>query len=175
MKQVHIRVEDELYEKLNTYSLQNDQSMQDCVREAVAYYVTDMRRKQKDISNKRFSNINAFGRFSFRIRQTSKNNVPCVLSANDTGATGAHQAGIYIPKSSFNILFSEPGQKGENKDKWVKIKWQGDFVTDTRFIYYGKGTRNEYRITNFGRDFPFLTTEYTGALFVFVKEDEENY
>ncbi|MEI3330062.1 MAG: type II restriction endonuclease [Coprococcus sp.] len=97
------------------------------------------------------------------------------LSANDTGATGAHQAGIYIPKSSFNILFSEPGQKGENKDKWVKIKWQGDFVTDTRFIYYGKGTRNEYRITNFGRDFPFLTTEYTGALLVFVKEDEENY
>lgn len=97
------------------------------------------------------------------------------LSANDTGATGGHQAGIYIPKSSIEILFSEPGQKGENKDKWVKVKWQDDFVTDTRFIYYGKGTRNEYRITNFGRDFPFLTTEYTGALFVFVKADEENY
>lgn len=97
------------------------------------------------------------------------------FSANDTGATGGHQAGIYIPKSSIEILFSEPGQKGENKDKWVKVKWQDDFVTDTRFIYYGKGTRNEYRITNFGRDFPFLTTEYTGALFVFVKADEENY
>ena len=97
------------------------------------------------------------------------------LSANDTGATGGHQAGIYIPKSSIEILFSEPGQKGENKDKWVKVKWHDDFVTDTRFIYYGKGTRNEYRITNFGRDFPFLTTEYTGALFVFVKADKENY
>lgn len=97
------------------------------------------------------------------------------LSANDTGKTGGHQAGIYIPKSSVKILFSEPGQKGENKDKWVKVKWQDDFVTDTRFIYYGKGTRNEYRITNFGRDFPFLSIEYTGALFVFVKTDEENY
>ena len=97
------------------------------------------------------------------------------LSANDTGATGGHQAGIYIPKSSIEILFSEPGQKGENKDKWIKVKWQDDFMTDTRFVYYGKGTRNEYRITNFGRDFPFLTTEYTGALFVFVKVDEENY
>lgn len=97
------------------------------------------------------------------------------LSANDTGATGGHQAGIYIPKSSAKILFSEPGQKGENKDKWVKVKWQDDFITDTRFIYYGKGTRNEYRITNFGKDFPFLTTEYTGALFVFVKENEECY
>ena len=97
------------------------------------------------------------------------------LSANDTGATGAHQAGIYIPKSSVEIIFSEPGQKGENKDKWVKVRWQDDFVTDTRFIYYGKGTRNEYRITNFGKDFPFLTTEYTGALFVFVKIDDENF
>lgn len=97
------------------------------------------------------------------------------LSANDTGATGGHQAGIYIPKSSARILFSEHGQKGENKDKWVKVKWQDDFVTDTRFIYYGKGTRNEYRITNFGKDFPFLTTEYTGALFVFSKESDECY
>lgn len=97
------------------------------------------------------------------------------LSANDTGATGGPQAGIYIPKSSTEILFSELGQKGENKDKWVKVKWQDDFVTDTRFIYYGRRTRNEYRIINFGRDFPFLTTEYTGALFVFVKADEENY
>ena len=60
MKQVHIRVEDELYEELNAYSLQSEQSMQDCVREAVAYYVTGMRRKQKDISNKQFSFIDLF-------------------------------------------------------------------------------------------------------------------
>ena len=60
MKQVHIRVEDELYEELNAYSLQSEQSMQDCVREAVAYYVTDMIRKQKDISNKQFSFIDLF-------------------------------------------------------------------------------------------------------------------
>lgn len=60
MKQVHIRVEDELYEELNAYSIQSEQSMQDCVREAVAYYVTDMRRKQKDTSNKQFSFIDLF-------------------------------------------------------------------------------------------------------------------
>ena len=45
----------------------------------------------------------------------------------------------------------------------------------SRFIYYGKGTRNEYRITNFGRGFPFLRPEYTGALFVFTKCDVEDY
>lgn len=60
MKQIHIRVEDELYEELNAYSLQSEQSMQDCIRDAVAYYVTDIRRKQKDISNKQFSFIDLF-------------------------------------------------------------------------------------------------------------------
>lgn len=97
------------------------------------------------------------------------------LSANDTGMTGGHQAGIYISKPSVPILFNEPGKKGCNKEKWVKVKWQNDFETETRFIYYGQGTRNEYRITNFGRGFPFLRPEYTGALFVFVKNAEDDY
>lgn len=60
MKQVHIRVDDKLYEELNAYSMQTEQSMQDCVREAVAYYVTDMRRKQKNTSDKTFSFIDLF-------------------------------------------------------------------------------------------------------------------
>lgn len=97
------------------------------------------------------------------------------LSANDTGLTGGHQAGIYISKPSISIMFETPGIKGENKEKWAKIRWQGDFETDTRFIYYGQGTRNEYRITNFGRGFPFLKPEYTGALFVLAMCDTENY
>ena len=89
------------------------------------------------------------------------------LAANDTGQTGGHQAGIYISKPSIPILFDTPGVKGENKEKWVKVEWQGDFKTDTRFIYYGQGTRNEYRITNFGKGFPYLKPEFTGALFIF--------
>lgn len=97
------------------------------------------------------------------------------LSANDTGLTGGHQAGIYISKPAVPILFDEVGVKGQNKEKWVKVKWCNDFETDTRFIYYGKGTRNEYRITNFGHGFPFLRPEYTGALFVFVQIADENY
>lgn len=97
------------------------------------------------------------------------------LSANDTGLTGGHQAGIYISKPSSSILFEVPGNKGQNKEKWVKIKWQNDFETDSRFIYYGQGTRNEYRITNFGKNFPFLKPEYTGALFVLIQNSSENY
>ena len=97
------------------------------------------------------------------------------LSANDTGDTGAHQSGIYIAKNAISILFDSPGVRGENKDKYVKIRWQNDFTTDARFIYYGQGTRNEYRITHFGRGFPYLQPEHTGDLFVFVKISDNDY
>lgn len=97
------------------------------------------------------------------------------LSANETGDTGGHQEGIYIAKNAVKILFDEASAKGENKDKLVKIRWQDDFTTNSRFIYYGIGTRNEYRITRFGRGFPFLKPEHTGDLFVFVKLTPEDY
>lgn len=60
MKQLHLRVDDDLYNELNTYSLQTEQTMQDCVREAVAYYFTDMKRKQQKVRNTQFSFIDLF-------------------------------------------------------------------------------------------------------------------
>lgn len=97
------------------------------------------------------------------------------ISANDSGETGGHQAGFYIPKNSYLLLFNSEGVNGENKDKNVKIKWQDDIETDSRFIYYGRGTRDEYRITRFGRGFPYLNTESTGNLFILCKEDDNYY
>ena len=47
MRQVHIRVDDELYSELNSYSEKNELSMQDCVREAVAYYMSDVKKKKQ--------------------------------------------------------------------------------------------------------------------------------
>lgn len=46
MKQMHLRVDDTLYNEITSYSSESDQSMQDCVREAVAYYITDKKKKQ---------------------------------------------------------------------------------------------------------------------------------
>ena len=60
MKQMHLRIDDELYNELNTYSAMTEQTMQDCVREAVAYYVTDRRRKQKEVKNHQFTFIDLF-------------------------------------------------------------------------------------------------------------------
>ena len=38
MRQVHIRVDDELYNELNSYSEKNELSMQDCVRSSSILY-----------------------------------------------------------------------------------------------------------------------------------------
>lgn len=62
-----------------------------------------------------------------------------------------------------------------NNDKCVNILWQGDFTTKSRFIYYGQGTRNEYRITRFGRRFEFLREEYSGSLLLISKLSDEEY
>lgn len=97
------------------------------------------------------------------------------LSANDTGETGAHQAGIYIPKPAVKILFDEKFSRGENHDRWVEIAWHDGKVTHNRFIYYGRSTRNEYRITQFGRGFEYLSEEHTGDLFVLCKLDSDSY
>jgi hypothetical protein len=95
------------------------------------------------------------------------------ISANDAGETGAHQSGFYIPKNSFSLAFETPGVKGANKDRYVTIKWQDDFETISRFIYYGTGSRNEYRLTRFGKGFPFLTENNVGDLLILshVKDD----
>lgn len=84
------------------------------------------------------------------------------LSANDTGATGGHQAGILISKSAVQMMFSEQEltQCGISK-RTVKIRWQDDFITESSFTYYE--SKNELRITRFGRGFPFLKPEQTGA------------
>ena len=97
------------------------------------------------------------------------------LTANDTGESGAHQAGIYMPKNTASLMFDTPGVRGQNKDRYVSIIWNEDFQTESRFIYYGQKTRNEYRITRMGKGFPYLKPDHTGDLFVLAKNNEEEY
>lgn len=96
------------------------------------------------------------------------------LSSNDTGATGGHQSGILVSKSAVEMMFSrqELEQDGIPK-RTVKIKWQDDFETESSFTYYE--SKNELRITRFGRGFPFLKPEQTGALFVLTQQTGIDY
>jgi len=96
------------------------------------------------------------------------------LSANDTGATGAHQSGILISKSAVDMLFTQQQLEQERIPKRsVKVKWQNDFVTESSFTYYE--SKDELRITRFGRGFPFLNPDQTGALFVFTEQSKDDY
>lgn len=97
------------------------------------------------------------------------------ISANDVGGTGSHQSGFYIAKDAWSLLFDRPGAKGENMDRFVSICWHDYGETDSRFIWYGQGTRSEYRITRFGKGFPFLADQYIGSLLVLARVTADYY
>jgi hypothetical protein len=78
------------------------------------------------------------------------------LTANDTGETGAHQAGIHIPKSQTDLLSFLPPLDPtiKNPDAWLAMKDAGGEVWRFRYVYYNNrlhdpnGTRDEFRITH---------------------------
>lgn len=96
------------------------------------------------------------------------------LSANDSGETGGHQSGVLISKTAKDMLYTEQELK-ENHilKKTGKIKWQSDYITNCTFTWYE--SKNELRITGFGRGFDLLRPEFTGALFILIKDTEEDY
>ena len=68
------------------------------------------------------------------------------LSANDTGATGGHQSGILISKSAIDMMFNRQElEQNTIPKRTVKIRWQDDFETVSRFTFYE--SKNELRIT----------------------------
>lgn len=78
-----------------------------------------------------------------------------LLSANDTGETGGHQAGILVPKSDSELLAFYPilDPSIKNPDAWIWCEDEFGKLWKMRYVYYNnrihdpKGTRNEYRIT----------------------------
>lgn len=107
--------------------------------------------------------------------QGSKNAFCKFISANDAGKTGGHQEGFYMPKSTLPLMFDTHGVRGSNKDRFVEIDWYDYQTTQSRFIYYGTGTRNEYRLTRFGKGFPYLTEDNVGDLFVLAHMEGDQY
>ena len=81
------------------------------------------------------------------------------LSANDTGATGSHQVGIYIPAEIVAMLFPSINHtRSENPDTYLTAIMSSHECPErmVRATYYnGKffdKTRNEKRITRWGGD-----------------------
>lgn len=83
----------------------------------------------------------------------AKRAISKILSANDAGETGGHQAGILIPKRPPGILGFFPPLDNTSKNPRYHLPFYDD--CDARwefaFIYYNgkffEGTRNEFRLT----------------------------
>ena len=98
------------------------------------------------------------------------------ITPNDVGATGGHQYGFTFSKPCYKMFFSEPGIKGSNKEIFVNVDWQKGLIkTQSRAIYYGVGTRNEYRLTRFGSGFEFLHEDYIGSLQIMTRNSDGEY
>ena len=96
------------------------------------------------------------------------------LSANDSGETGGHQSGILISVTAKTMLFTEQEMRENHILKKIgTIKWQDEYTTSCTFTWYE--SKKELRITGFGRGRSPLCPEFTGALFVLVKESLEEY
>lgn len=118
--------------------------------------------------------IGAFDRWLEAVRLSGALVYAKRLAANDTLATGAHQAGPYVPKDFlFRVLPEMHRPDLQNPDIWfpLRIESHGD-AARVRAIWYnnrlfGK-TRDEARITNFGgAQSPLLDPANTAALTLF--------
>ncbi|CAN5361442.1 type II restriction endonuclease [soil metagenome] len=96
------------------------------------------------------------------------------LSANDTKATGGHQSGYLVSKFAWSLFLKKEPRKGENIKVNVSIEWQGDFTTSSTFTYYG-AAKNEFRLTNFGRNFPYREEDNAGDLFILARVEEGSF
>ncbi len=97
------------------------------------------------------------------------------ISPNDVGLTGGHQSGFYQPKQIHPIFTPYPPLKDTLEKFDITIEWMDDFETESVITWYGTGSRSEYRLTRFGRGFPYLAHDMVGNLLVLVKKTERRF
>lgn len=102
--------------------------------------------------------------------QQSKGAYCKFLSANDTKATGGHQSGFLIGKAAARLFLGKSPRKGKNVKVDVTINWQDGVQRNCVVTYYG-AAKDELRLTNFGRNFPFREEDNVGDLLVISKID----
>ena len=100
------------------------------------------------------------------------------LSANDTGASGAHQAGVYVPNDIAFTLCPRLKREGCNPDvEFESTVLSHDVTRRNRLTWYNQGSRNECRITRWADErqrHSVLQRDMTGALVIILFRMERN-
>ena len=83
------------------------------------------------------------------------------ISPNNVGITGSHQYGYYLPKAVWEMY--TPHRSGKRAKRQAPrfnalAGWSHDQIR--HHLVRCDKTRSEYRLTCFGRDFPFLNEEW---------------
>lgn len=102
-----------------------------------------------------------------------------ILSDNDLGITGSHQAGMLIPKQQeFLDFFPKLDINGVNPRTYIYFTDEFEQQWKLNYIYYNNklrgGTRNEYRLTGMTAYFRYKALK-TGDIVVLKKDEEDNY
>lgn len=97
------------------------------------------------------------------------------IKRNDVGATGAHQCGFHLPKPAWTLFSPHAPIKGRVDKSPVHIRWPRGITTNSVITWYGAKTRSEYRLTCFGRRFPWMDESYVGCLLVLVPYSLNNF
>ena len=97
------------------------------------------------------------------------------ISPNDAGQTGSHQAGFYLPIKAWKLYSKNPPAKGSNFDCPIRITWQDGRVTESCVKWYGSKTRHEFRLTRFGKDFPWLLEDNIGSLLILIPRTRDEF
>lgn len=100
------------------------------------------------------------------------------ISPNDVGETGSHQCGYLLPKHAWQAFTSIPPEKltgNTNPKEDIHVIWHDSLETKSTITWYGRKTRSEYRLTRFGRGFPYLSKENIGSLLVLVPAGERRF
>ena len=79
-----------------------------------------------------------------------------VLTANDTGHSRGHQAGIHVPKGQQDLIALLPQLSAAEKNPsvWLsavdeqETRWQFRYVYYNNSLHGATGTRDEFRITH---------------------------
>jgi type II restriction enzyme len=136
--------------------------------------------KFKNLSLTRFLEEIELTRFSWIVKR---------LSGNDTGLTGGHQAGLYLPRIFFEKVIPEIcTTEHYNPDAWIEECYfaaQNDSVKKLRAIYYNskyfpeKGLKkkyDEFRLTRWGGSAsPVQDQENTGSICIFAVGREQGH
>ena len=102
-----------------------------------------------------------------------------ILSPNDVGETGTHQAGILIPKDSGILSFFPVLRKSvKNPRERIVFEDRAGQYWQFNFIYYNNrffgGTRDEYRLTGMTRYIQEAGLS-SGDEIIFHRDSQGNY